>query len=180
MLRATPRDLSVIDPERCRYRTLESLVGAFGPTRSWAGTPPAECEEVAVSMAQGKHRRPSQRTASRTLMHGAAVAAATTGPLMLLAGAAQAAPAAPSAKDGTWDKIAQCETHGKWNTNTGNGYKGGLQFSNATWKRNGGTKYAPTADKASREEQIAVAKKVQAQQGWSAWPSCSKKAGVGG
>ena len=83
-------------------------------------------------MAQGKHRRPSQRTASRTLLQAGAVAAVTTGPLALLGGVAQAAPSAGAEKAGTWDKIAQCETHGKWNTNTGNGYKGGLQFDQKT------------------------------------------------
>jgi hypothetical protein len=58
-------------------------------------------EEVAVSMAQGKHRRPSQRTASRTLLQAGAVAAVTTGPLALLGGVAQAAPSAGAEKAGT-------------------------------------------------------------------------------
>src|SRR5690606_38920186 len=34
----------------------------------------------------------------------------------------------------TWDRLAQCEAHGNWALNTGNGYYGGLQFSLATWQ----------------------------------------------
>jgi len=77
-----------------------------------------------------------------------------------------------------WDKIAQCESTGNWAANTGNGFEGGLQFTNSTWLAYGGGAYAPHAYQASREQQIAVAEKVQAGQGWGAWPVCSKKAGV--
>jgi uncharacterized protein YabE (DUF348 family) len=77
-----------------------------------------------------------------------------------------------------WDRIAACESGGNWATNTGNGYYGGLQFSYGTWLGYGGGAYAPTANLASREEQIAVAERVQAAQGWGAWPVCSVQAGV--
>lgn len=80
-------------------------------------------------------------------------------------------------QDAKWDKLAKCESTQNWDANTGNGYKGGLQFTDSTWRSYGGHKYARSADQASREEQIAVAKKVQSQQGWNAWPSCSKKLG---
>jgi hypothetical protein len=86
-------------------------------------------------------------------------------------------PATPQANDAKWDKLAQCESTQNWDSNTGNGYKGGLQFDDRTWRNYGGTKYAPSADQASRAEQIAVAKKVQEQQGWHAWPGCSHKLG---
>lgn len=56
----------------------------------------------------------------------------------------------------------------------------GLQFSAGTWRAYGGTAYAPTADKASRSAQIAVATKVQSAQGWGAWPTCSARAGAYG
>jgi hypothetical protein len=80
------------------------------------------------------------------------------------------------AGDGSvWDKLAQCEAGGNWATNTGNGYSGGLQFSPGTWAANGGSGSAASA---SREEQIAVAERVQASQGWGAWPSCSAKLGL--
>ena len=86
-------------------------------------------------------------------------------------------PATPQASDAKWDKLAQCESTQNWDSNTGNGYKGGLQFDDRTWRNYGGTQYAPSADRASRDEQIAVAKKVQQEQGWHAWPGCSRKLG---
>ena len=76
-----------------------------------------------------------------------------------------------------WDQVAQCESGGNWSINTGNGYYGGLQFSSTTWLNLGGGAYAPTADLATREQQIAIAEKVLAAQGWGAWPACS--AGLG-
>ena len=77
-----------------------------------------------------------------------------------------------------WDAIAACESGGNWSIDTGNGYYGGLQFSASTWLAYGGGAYAPTANLASRDEQIAVAERVQAAQGWGAWPVCSVQAGV--
>ena len=62
--------------------------------------------------------------------------------------------------------------------NTGNGYYGGLQFSGQTWSAFGGGQYAPTANQATREQQIAVAEKVLASQGWGAWPACSASLGL--
>ena len=77
-----------------------------------------------------------------------------------------------------WDSIAQCEATGNWSINTGNGFSGGLQFTPSTWASFGGTEYAPEAWQASREQQIAVAQKVQAAQGWGAWPACTAKLGL--
>jgi uncharacterized protein YabE (DUF348 family) len=74
-----------------------------------------------------------------------------------------------------WDKIAQCESGGNWSINTGNGYYGGLQFSLSTWRAYGGS---GMPNKASREEQIRIAKKVQASDGWGAWPACTAKLGL--
>lgn len=88
-------------------------------------------------------------------------------------------PKAPGVADGSvWDQIAQCESGGNWSINTGNGYYGGLQFSASTWLAFGGGEYAPTADKATRDQQIAIAQKVQAAQGWGAWPACTAKLGL--
>lgn len=87
--------------------------------------------------------------------------------------------AAPAVGDGSvWDAIAQCESGGDWSINTGNGYQGGLQFNPGTWAAYGGTAYAPTADQATREQQIAIAEKTQAAQGWGAWPACTAKLGL--
>ena len=86
---------------------------------------------------------------------------------------------APAVSNGaTWDKLAQCESGGNWSINTGNGYHGGLQFNAGTWAAHGGTTYAPTADQATREQQIAIAEKVRASQGWGAWPACSSSLGL--
>ena len=74
-----------------------------------------------------------------------------------------------------WDAIAKCESGGNWAINTGNGYYGGLQFSPATWKSNGGV---GMPHQASREEQIRIAENVLRTQGIGAWPSCGKAAGT--
>jgi uncharacterized protein YabE (DUF348 family) len=72
--------------------------------------------------------------------------------------------------DTVFDKIAQCESGGNWAANTGNGYYGGLQFSLGTWQAYGGT---GRPDQHTREEQIAVAKRlVAASGGYGAWPHC--------
>jgi LysM repeat protein len=83
--------------------------------------------------------------------------------------------AAAPAGGGVWDRLAQCESGGNWGTNTGNGYSGGLQFAQGTWAANGGS---GSAHNASRAEQIRVAERVRASQGWGAWPACSSKLGL--
>ncbi|MCK7678026.1 resuscitation-promoting factor [Corynebacterium meridianum] len=88
-------------------------------------------------------------------------------------------PAAPAVTNGSiWDAIAQCESTGNWSINTGNGFSGGLQFTPSTWLAFGGGQYAPMAWQATREQQIAVAEKVRAGQGWGAWPACTAKLGI--
>ncbi|WP_198929552.1 resuscitation-promoting factor [Mycobacterium persicum] len=85
----------------------------------------------------------------------------------------------PAVSDGDiWDAIAGCEAGGNWAINTGNGYYGGVQFDQGTWEANGGLRYAPRADMATREEQIAVAEVTRQRQGWGAWPVCSGRAGT--
>ncbi|MGV9557967.1 LysM peptidoglycan-binding domain-containing protein [Streptomyces sp. NPDC003401] len=102
--------------------------------------------------------------------------AALLAPLGLLAAGGDAA----AADAGVWDRIARCESGGDWHIDTGNGYYGGLQFSASTWRAYGGTAYAPTADRATREQQIDIAARVQRSQGWGAWPTCSTRAGAFG
>jgi resuscitation-promoting factor RpfB len=76
-----------------------------------------------------------------------------------------------------WDRIAECESGGNWQANTGNGYYGGLQFSHGTWINYGGGKYASNAHLASKAEQIAIAEKVRAARGgYGDWPHCGKRA----
>ena len=107
-----------------------------------------------------------------------APAPAASAPSRSSGGPAAAAPAAPApavAGGGVWDSIAQCESGGNWAINTGNGYSGGLQFNAGTWRAYGGS---GQAYQASREQQIAVAQRVHAAQGWGAWPSCTRKLGL--
>jgi nucleoid-associated protein YgaU len=111
-------------------------------------------------------------------MRKAITAVAAAGGLAAVA-LASAAPA-DAATDAQWNALAKCESGGNWHINTGNGYYGGLQFSASTWRAFGGSAFASTADKASREQQITVAAKVAASQGWGAWPTCSVRAGIRG
>ncbi|GAA3706608.1 resuscitation-promoting factor protein RpfA [Zhihengliuella alba] len=97
--------------------------------------------------------------------------------VLALAAAGVAAVPANAASTSTWDSLAACESGGDWSINTGNGYYGGLQFSMSTWQAFGGT--GNPAD-ASKSQQIAVAEKVLASQGWGAWPACSAELGLSG
>lgn len=93
-----------------------------------------------------------------------------------LAGGAVVAQA-PAANASDWDRLAECESDGDWSINTGNGFFGGLQFTQQSWEAAGGTG-AP--HEASREEQIAVAENLHSMQGWGAWPACSAELGLSG
>jgi hypothetical protein len=76
-----------------------------------------------------------------------------------------------------WDAIAHCESGNNWSTSTGNGFYGGLQFTESTWLSYGGGAYAPSANRASQSEQITIAGRVLAGQGIGAWPVCGKHSG---
>ncbi|MFF7245239.1 transglycosylase family protein [Embleya sp. NPDC008237] len=101
-----------------------------------------------------------------------------------MAGAIVAAPlitgiaTANAASVSTWDKVAMGESSGNWHINTGNGFYGGLQFTQSTWNEFGGQQYAPRADLATKDQQIAIAEKVLAVQGPGAWPNTSGPAGL--
>ena len=77
--------------------------------------------------------------------------------------------------DGVWAQLAQCESGGRPETNTGNGFYGMYQFTLETWQSLGGTGYPHEADAAT---QTAMAKKLQAQSGWGQWPGCADKLGL--
>jgi LysM repeat protein len=118
---------------------------------------------------RGIHRKPStavRRTIARVVVAGVAVGA----PMAL-------APAFASAQPTNWDAVAECESGGNWSIDTGNGYRGGLQFKQSTWEANGGSGNPANA---SREEQIRVAENVKATQGMGAWPTCGKRGGGSG
>lgn len=87
--------------------------------------------------------------------------------------AAKAAPVSSgptgAPNEAMWDRIAQCESGGNWSINTGNGYYGGLQFSSPTWLANGGGAYAPTANLATKAQQIDIANRLYAKNGLRDW-----------
>ncbi|WP_328413641.1 transglycosylase family protein [Streptomyces violaceus] len=117
----------------------------------------------------GRHRRPRQAPA--LLVAAGVTGSAIAIPLLGASGA--------SAADGTtWDRIADCETGGAWSQNSGNGYFGGLQLSQEDWENHGGLDYAPSADLASRSQQIAVAERILADQGAGAWRTCGLLSGL--
>ena len=110
-----------------------------------------EAASTRPSLGKHLHRRPSLRT-SRSLRRS------------------------PVAQP--WDTLAACESGGDWHANTGNGFYGGVQFTDSTWDAYGGRRFAPQADLASEAEQIVVAERVLASQGWGAWPTCSARLGL--
>ena len=119
----------------------------------------------------GRHREISR--ARVWAYRGATVGVVAGAAALGLAGSASAAP------DSTWDSVAQCESSGNWAINTGNGYYGGLQFTESTWNAYGGQQYASRADLATREEQIAVAEQTLGGQGWGAWACAYAGGGEG-
>jgi nucleoid-associated protein YgaU len=130
-----------------------------------------------MSRYRGRHRAPSRLDldlagTGRMLARTALVGVAAGAPVV-------AAPAAfgDPGPGSTWDRLAQCESGGNWSINTGNGFYGGLQFTAGTWAALGGP---GLAQHATREQQIAVAERVLAKQGWGAWPACSRKLGLSG
>ncbi|MEU6041969.1 transglycosylase family protein [Streptomyces griseus] len=122
-----------------------------------------------MGSANGRHRRPRQAPAI-------VVAAGVTGSAIAIP--LLGASGAHAAEASTWDRVAECESGGMWSADLGNGYYGGLQFSQETWSAYGGTAFAPRADLASRSQQISVAEKVLDDQGPKAWPSCAVISGL--
>ncbi|MFD7980513.1 transglycosylase family protein [Streptomyces sp. NPDC059071] len=116
----------------------------------------------------GRHRRPRQAPA---IVVAAGVTGSALALPLLATGSASAADAA------TWDRVAECESGGAWSANFGNGLYGGLQFTQESWERHGGLAYAPSADLASRAQQIAVADKALAA-GDNQWATCAPIAGL--
>ncbi|WP_392468834.1 transglycosylase family protein [Arsenicicoccus cauae] len=119
-----------------------------------------------------RHSAAPKRASKRIATVGLTTAALALGGGFATAGTANAASV------GTWDRVAACESGGNWSIATGNGFYGGLQFTRSTWLGYGGGAYAPTANRASKAQQIAIAERVLAGQGPGAWPVCSRRAGL--
>jgi murein DD-endopeptidase MepM/ murein hydrolase activator NlpD len=120
---------------------------------------------------RGRHRRYQPNRINRASLTVTAGGAGMALPFM-------GAGAAEAADMDTWNKVAACESTNNWSINSGNGFYGGLQFTQSTWEAYGGRAYAARADLASKDQQIAVAEKVLDGQGPGAWPVCSVRAGL--
>lgn len=83
-------------------------------------------------------------------------------------------PVSPDSSD-VWEQIASCESGGNWSINTGNGYYGGLQFSEGAWMSVEGS---GLPHEAPRDEQIMRGKMLQEKRGWGVWGLCAKKLGL--
>ena len=112
----------------------------------------------------GRHRKPT--TSGRTIAKVAVTGMVVGAPLTAFAAPASAAGAH------NWDGVAACESGGNWAINTGNGFRGGLQFTDSTYAAYGGT---GSANNATKAEQIRVAENVLAGQGVGAWPVCGAR-----
>jgi len=138
--------------------TAAAIIGTMLRTGAPGGVTPATPAPAAAAKTSAQAPTVPPATAPSAAPAGAPVAPADTGTPV-----------------STWDKVAQCESGGSWATSTGNGFHGGLQFTASTWRSFGGT---GMPHQASRTEQIAVAERVLAAQGWKAWPACSRKLGL--
>lgn len=108
-------------------------------------------------------------TSSTTTTTAKPIARARTAPI------SKPAPAVPSGD--VWDRLAMCESGGRWDDTRG-GYEGGLHFAPSTWRAAGGLRYAPHAYLATRAEQITVAVDWLRRTSWAQWPGCSRKLGL--
>ena len=121
--------------------------------------------------AHGKHHRPKD---SGAVARSIVVASGLTGSA-LVAGAALA-PAAQAASAEDFARLRGCESGGNYSINTGNGFYGAYQFDLGTWH---GLGYSGRPSDAAPSTQDAAARQLQAQRGWSPWPACSRKLGLG-
>jgi hypothetical protein len=138
---------------------------------------------VPVSTRDGMARDPQGRAMSTALSINTQVAAAQQAEAERASAAATAtatanalAASARSAKDAVWDRLAQCETGGRWNMR-GARFSGGLGFYNGTWDSFGGREFASNAGLASRDQQIVVAERVRARFGYTGW-GCAPNVGL--
>ena len=140
--------------------------GVAGAPQDIASTTTVEAQPTITQ--QGTKKAPAPAPAAPA--PAASSSSGSSGSSSSGAGSSAAAPPASSGSSGVnWDAIARCESTNNWSINTGNGYYGGLQFDISTWLSAGGGAYAPRADLATREQQIAVAENLYASRGLSPW-----------
>ena len=81
----------------------------------------------------------------------------------------------PSASVDVWAKLRKCESGGRYDINSGNGYYGAYQFAAKTWTKLG---YEGLPHQAAPEVQDEAARKLQTKAGWGQWPACSRRLGL--
>jgi LysM repeat protein len=180
------------DPAGYTVRAGDSLSAiaayAYGSAADWPAVWWANRHQVAnpnVLVAGQRLQLPASGQVPAWMARAALAAASGTAPVAPVsapqADPAPAVPAAPvpvaasvpaSSGGVNWSAIAACESGGDWSADTGNGFYGGLQFTEQTWLAYGGGQYASSANLASEAQQIAVAEQVLAGQGIGAWPVC--------
>ena len=74
-----------------------------------------------------------------------------------------------------WAQLRACESGGRYNINSGNGFYGAYQFHPRTWR---GLGYPGLPHQAPPEMQDEAARKLQARSGWGQWPVCSRRIGA--
>lgn len=167
--------------------TLSSIARReYGKSADWEGVWWANRHQVAdpdlISVGQslrlpaaGKVARLARRARAAAAPAPAQAAMVSTDTTSAIPAPAAPAPPPPSGGSVDWVAIAQCESGGDWAADTGNGFYGGLQFTESTWLGYGGGQYASSANLASEGDQIAVAERVLAGQGIGAWPVCGAR-----
>ena len=84
--------------------------------------------------------------------------------------------AASAATSSDFARLRMCESGGNYHINTGNGFYGAYQFDIGTWR---GLGYSGLPSNAGPATQDAAARRLQASRGWSPWPACSRRLGLG-
>ena len=151
-----------------------SLSAALRPRKNARHAKPSPAAPALLSSLAprraARHARPSK---AAPVLAASGLAAA----LALTDAAVASSAASAGGSIAQFERLASCESGGRWNINTGNGYYGGLQFHLATWRGLGMGGYPHQASKAA---QIAAGQKLHSQRGWQPWPACSRKLGLRG
>jgi flagellar biosynthesis GTPase FlhF len=135
----------------------------------------AAAQQQAAQQAQQQAAQQAQQAAQQAQQQAQQQAAAQAAAQQAAQQQQAAAATAPSSLGGDFAALRQCESGGDYSDNTGNGYYGAYQFSESTWQ---GMGYSGLPSEASPAQQDQVAEQLQAQQGWSPWPSCSAQLGL--
>lgn len=102
-------------------------------------------------------------------------AAKVIAPIAVVAVASESGAGTSTETDAPWAALRKCESGGRYELNTGNGFYGAYQFSASTWQRLGFSGYPHDASPATQD---TAAKRLQAKSGWGQWPACARKLGL--